>query len=363
MSLLITWIVFFAVSVLLFAVAPVVGRVKDEYGDPVFSKTGVSVLRFLGGAVAGILVVWVFTSVVVVIPPTHAAVMKNSYSGTARYTGSGWRAINPVVEEAVVYDMRLQEFQIGKPNVTAQDGTITEMLAVDAAADSPGLPLVYLVTTARVRYSRKDCPGSECDLVAIELQYGKQKWYDLVVDRMEMNTREVAGRNPYDYVGKKREDFADDVAGELEADMAGLAEFDYVGIPWYDFAPSTNEQLDQVAEREREIERVTQNITVAEQDQAKQKVEQDTAVIVAQKQAEARIAAAEGEKQASILRAEGEAEALRLVGNQLAANPLVIEYAKATGWDGKLPTMMGLSPVPFLDITAPTPELNLTTAP
>jgi len=246
--------------------------------------------------------------------------------------------------------MRLQEFQIGSPNKVDGAGNIIEMTAVDAGANSPGLPLVFLVVTARVKYSAEGCPSAECDLVDIELRYGKDKWGELVKDRMEMNAREVAKRNSYDYVGKNRDDFAEEVGDELKSDMDGLADFAYVGIPWYDFSKFINEQLDQVAERERELERRAQEVQVAKQELEKQKIDQQTAVMVAEKQAEVTITRAEAEKQASILEAEGEAEALRLVGAQLKANPLLIEYTKAQGWDGMLPKFMGMSPVPFLNI-------------
>jgi len=304
----------------------------------------------VGGALAAYLVISVITSFIVVVSPTHAAVLKNEWHGTARYVSPGWRFINPIIETAEKYDMRLQEFQIGKPNRVDGAGNIVEMLAVDAGSNSPGLPLVYLVTTARVKYSDAGCPGLECDLVRIELTYGKEKWAELVKDRMEMNTREVAGRNPYDYVGKNRDAFAEEVGKELKSDMRGLADFAYVGIPWYDFSTFINEQLDQVAERERELEREAQNVVIAQQQQAKIRVEQETAVLVAEKQAEAKILGAEGDKQSAILTAEGQAEALRLVGEQLASNPLVIEYTKAQGWNGALPKIMGVSPMPFMNI-------------
>lgn len=357
MTLLIIWIGLALLGVTVLSAANRIGREKpteDRYGrgrapDP---KTIAAVMRVAGVVSLAFLVLWVVTSTIIIVPPTHAAVMKNEFYGTARYAGPGWRLINPVIERVVIYDMRLQEFQIGQANVTDTAGNITEMRAVDAASNSPGLPLVYLVVTARVKYSADGCPGPECNLVDIELRYGKDKWSELVKDRMEMNAREVAGRRPYDYVGTRRDDFADEVDSELKDDLDSLANIAYVGIPWYDFSKFINEQLDQVAERERELERRAQEVQVAGQEQEKQKVEQETAIMVAEKQAEAKVRAAEGEKAAIILRAEGEAEALRLVGAQLKANPLLIEYQKAQGWNGKLPQYMGVGAVPFLNIEA-----------
>jgi len=341
MGLLIEWIVVGLVSLALFYAWRAAKKDRFEYA-----------WAFGGLGIIGVatLVIWIATSFIVVIPPTHAAVLKNELYGTARYVGPGWRFVNPIFERVEKYDMRLQEFQIGQPNKVDGAGNIVEMKAVDAGSNSPGLPLVYLVVTARVKYSADGCPGAECNLVDIELRYGKDKWGELVKDRMEMNAREVAGRNSYDYVGKNRDAFAVEVGQELTNDMAGLADFAYVGIPWYDFSKFINEQLDQVAERERELERRAQEVQVAKQEQEKQKIEQQTAVMVAEKQAEVTVTQAGAAKQSSILKAEGEAEALRLVGAQLRANPLLIEYTKAQGWNGVLPKFMGMSPVPFLDI-------------
>lgn len=353
MNLLIVWIVWAVFGCGLIVGAKVFGKQvpeKNEYGELAWAAWAPKVVKWGGVVVIAFLAINVVKSVVVVVPPTHAAVMKNELHGTARYASPGWRFVNPIIEKVEVYDMRLQEFQIGTPNEMDSVGNIVKMTAVDAGSNSPGLPLVYLVVTSRVKYSAEGCPGPECDLVDIELRYGKGKWSELVKDRMEMNAREVAGRNPYDYVGKNRDAFAGEVSTELEDDMDGLAEFAYVGIPWYDFSTFINEQLDQVAERERELERRAQDVEVAKQEQEKQRVEQQTAVMVAEQQAKVTITRAEAAKQSSILQAEGEAKALELVGTQLKANPLLIEFTKAQGWNGALPQFMGMSPVPFLDI-------------
>jgi regulator of protease activity HflC (stomatin/prohibitin superfamily) len=339
------------------------------------TKQAAASAMFVGVGLCLVALLWVVFSSLIAVPPTHAAILRNNLAGTARYVGPGWRWINPIVEVAQTYDMRNQEYQIGHPNKKdAADNVITDgMLAVDAASNSPGLPVVYLNVTARVRYSDNGCPGTGCDLVYIEMNYGQERWAHLVVDRMEMNAREIAGNNAYNYVGTDREGFAADVKEHLQSDMDGLAIFEFVGIPWYDFTKETNDQLDLVAERQREMERREQDIEIAKMEKQQREVQQDQAIMVAEKVAKEHVITADGEKKATIIRAEaqqeaaiiwaegerqkrlvvaqGEAEALDLVGQQLADNPELTEYKKWTEtWSGDLPNIVLGDTVPLFEI-------------
>jgi regulator of protease activity HflC (stomatin/prohibitin superfamily) len=68
----------------------------------------------------------------------------------------------------------------------------------------------------------------------------------------------------------------------------------------------------------------------------------------------ANVARAEGIKQANVLQAEGEAEAIRIIDQQLRANPTYLEWLKTQRWDGKLPLVIGEGGTPFIQI--PTEE-------
>lgn len=63
---------------------------------------------------------------------------------------------------------------------------------------------------------------------------------------------------------------------------------------------------------------------------------------VAQATAEANklIEQAKGDKAAAIARAEGQAEAIELVGQAMAKNPLYLELRRVETWDGKVPVYM-----------------------
>jgi len=60
---------------------------------------------------------------------------------------------------------------------------------------------------------------------------------------------------------------------------------------------------------------------------------------------------AKGDKDAAISRAEGQAQAIALVGQAMATNPLYLELRKVETWDGKLPTtMIPGSATPFVSV-------------
>jgi len=390
MSKLIVWVLMFFASVVLSIVG---ARIRKQAVNPdhdlraserASGKTMATVVQAASGVLFLILAVTVVVSTVVSIPVSHAAVIRNAPQGTARYVGPGWRFLNPLFETANVYDMRFKEYKIGQSNIKDASGTVIELNAVEASSNSPGLPVVMLVLTARARPSDGGCwcpepedpeydpevycmatPDTQaCDLVYIDIKHGEEGWVSLLLDRMYMNAKEVAGRNPYDYVGKDRDGFAMETLEEIREDTDGLANIVFFGIEDYDFSAETNAQLDLVAQKEREAERKEQEVMIETLDQQKLTVIGETAIIVAEKEAQAVVKRAEGiadatklgataEAFAILARAEAEAQGLALLNTQLANNPHLTEYRKwVGGWDGRLPAtiMSGSDATPLVQL-------------
>ena len=78
------------------------------------------------------------------------------------------------------------------------------------------------------------------------------------------------------------------------------------------------------------------------------KTEAQTAQTQAQGRANAAIAAAEGEAQSIEIRAKAQAEALRLVSEQIAANPSLIQYQYVQNLSDNVQLILLPSNSPFL---------------
>jgi regulator of protease activity HflC (stomatin/prohibitin superfamily) len=87
---------------------------------------------------------------------------------------------------------------------------------------------------------------------------------------------------------------------------------------------------------------------VAELNRDRASVEAETAEIEAEGRANARIAEARGEAEATLIEAGAEAEALRLVSEQIAANPNLIQYTYITELGDNVSLIIIPSNTPFL---------------
>jgi len=86
--------------------------------------------------------------------------------------------------------------------------------------------------------------------------------------------------------------------------------------------------------------------SIAAQEQAKAKIENETKVADAEAKKQVRILEAEGKAEQTRIAAEAESEANRLIRESLT--PELIEMKKASAWDGKLPAITG-GAIPLFD--------------
>lgn len=260
------------------------------------------ILLAIIGLVFGVLLSVVSQGVIVVEPQERAVVFETLSGNLGDPRGPGTHIIIPVLQEAKVYQVRQQEYTMsGDPNEGAQIGDdavvartsdgqevrldVTVLFNIDPAQ-------VNLVHTrweddylARfVRPTVRNLVRNEVSLYSAEELYG--------TERTEMETStETSIREAFQLEGLQLTGFL---------------------VRAINFTPEFSAAIE-----EKEIER--QKLQRAQTEAERVRTE-------AQGRADAAIEQARGESEAAILRAEAQAEALRLVSEQLASNPLLIQY-------------------------------------
>lgn len=119
---------------------------------------------------------------------------------------------------------------------------------------------------------------------------------------------------------------------------------DAVNFENVDFSPTYMQAIE---------EKQNAEVAVAKQQQvlAQKQVDAQITVTNAKATAEATLAQATADAQATRLRGDAEAAAIKAKSDALNASPSLVEYTKATRWDGKLPTtMVPGTAIPFLDV-------------
>ncbi len=98
---------------------------------------------------------------------------------------------------------------------------------------------------------------------------------------------------------------------------------------------------------------IQQEVAVRTQQQAleREKIDADIAITKAHGASESAKQAADGEAYATKVKATAEAEAIRIKGNALVSNPLIVELTKAQAWDGKLPQYNMGGVIPMINLS------------
>jgi regulator of protease activity HflC (stomatin/prohibitin superfamily) len=76
-------------------------------------------------------------------------------------------------------------------------------------------------------------------------------------------------------------------------------------------------------------------------------------VAAAKAEADKMIEAARGDAESTLLRAKADAEAIRIKGEALSENPKLVELSAVEKWNGTMPTFVGSSAVPFVQVPTP----------
>jgi regulator of protease activity HflC (stomatin/prohibitin superfamily) len=180
-------------------------------------------------------------------------------------------------------------------------------------------------------------------------RYGLKYWDTIITPVVPTEFKSVINSNNSVQIISSRDKMAADTADHVRAKLAeeGVV-LESVQLENIDFSPEYQHAIETAMQARADVQREEQVL-------AKKKVEAQQKIVDAKGKADAAIEDARGKAESTRLNAIQEAEALRVVGEQLAKNPLTIEKLKAERWDGKLPTTMPPgSTVPFINI-APTP--------
>ena len=297
-----------------------------------------------GGAILAILGVFLFFAFqlisrgVIVVQPTQVAVVFRTLSGeliTPREAGT--HVIVPVFEEAILYPINIQEYTMSGRSA---EGQLSGDDGVRARTQDGQVVLMDVTVFYRVE------PTTVNDLHV--------RWYETTVGRANYENefvrptvralvRDVVSKfTAREIYGETRTEMREEMARVVRERFAGeslsLTDLLLRDVTFSDQFTAAIEQA-QVAEQEalRAQIRVQQISQEADQRRVRAAGERDAA-----------IAGAEGEAQSIILRAQAEAEALRLVSEQVAANPGLIQYLYVQNLSDNVSIALVPSNSPFL---------------
>lgn len=279
--------------------------VSASQGRPV--RAGVSLAGI--GLVVGLLFS-VISQGILIIEPTQVAVIVNTLNGnleTPRRAGTS--IVVPVVQTYTLYPISQQEYTMAG---TTNEGSISGNDAVQARTTdgqevSLDITVLYNVNPENVN--------------TVHLRWQSRYQDNFVRPTVRGIVREVvAGYQAEQIYGTGR--------GEMELSMQDQVRqrFEEEGLALTDLLVRdiTFSELFRQAIEQKQI--ADQEAQQAELRVRQRESEASQARAVAAGQRDAEIARAEGEAQAIVLRAQAEAEALRLVSEQIAANPSLIQY-------------------------------------
>ncbi len=264
-------------------------------------------------AIAGIILCVVFSVVsqgILIVQPQEVAVVVNTLNGnleTPRRAGT--HIIVPVIQQTTLYPIEQQEYTMSG---TTNEGSVTGNDAVRARTvdgQEVGLDVTIL-------YSIDPDEAN-----TVHLRWQQRYESDFVRPTTRGIIRDVVSRyRAVDIYGERRSELEEAVTALLQSRMEeeGFILTDVLvrDITFSDQFSASIEQA-QIAQQDAERARLTVQQREQEADQLRAQ---------AQGERDAEITRAQGAAQATILQAQAQAEALRLVSEQIAANPMLIQY-------------------------------------
>jgi regulator of protease activity HflC (stomatin/prohibitin superfamily) len=172
----------------------------------------------------------------------------------------------------------------------------------------------------------------------------------VIIPAIQESVKQVTARFNAEELITKRETVKTEIEQQIKQRLATYnIVVETISITEFKFS----EQFTRAVEAKVEAE---QRALQAENDLRRIQIEAQQAEARAVGEQKSNIARAEGLKQANVLEAEGEAEAIRIIDEQLRANPNYLEWLKTQRWDGKLPLVLGEGGTPFIQIPTEEPE-------
>jgi regulator of protease activity HflC (stomatin/prohibitin superfamily) len=246
-----------------------------------------------------------------VLQPNEVAVVFNTVSGglSPQPLRSGTHIIVPVLQTATIYPIEQQQYTMSGvfDEGNRQGNDAVQARTRDGQEVSLDITVLYGINP------------DEANIVHTRWQNRYEN--DFIRPTVRGFVRDVvSGFRAQDIYGEQRSTMEDRIQALLTTRMAeeGLTLTDLL-VRDINFSEQFTAAIEQAQIAEQEAERARLRVQ-----QIQQEAEQARAQALGQR--DAQIARAEGEAQAIILRAQAQAEALRLVSEQIAANPALIQY-------------------------------------
>lgn len=287
-------------------------------------------------AVFGLIFGLVFTIVgqgILVVEPTQVGVIFNALAGDLEEParGPGTSIIIPGIQQVFIYPTAQQEYTMSSiPNegATAGDNAVIA-LTQDGQRVWLDITVIYRIDRSNANF--------------VHLNWQDRYENDFIRPTVRSITRDVvSGFEAEDIYGVSREE----MGGQIEDRMRTRMESQGLTLTSLlvrevrfteEFAAAIEDKViaDQRAQQAE--------IRVREEEQRAQQVR-----VTAQGARDATIAAAEGRARSIILVAEANAEALRIVSEQIAANPLLIQYLYVQNLSDNVSIALVPTGTPFL---------------
>jgi regulator of protease activity HflC (stomatin/prohibitin superfamily) len=261
------------------------------------------------GLVVGLLFS-VISQGILIVQPREVAVVFQTISGELEQPRrSGTHIVIPVLQTATIYPIEQQEYTMSgmdeEGQVTGDDGVRGR--SIDGQEVFVDFTVLYSIDPANVN--------------TVHVRWQDRYQDDFVRPTLRGLARDAISRfTAEDIFGERRTELGDSLEELLRVrmDEEGFILTDLL-IRDVTFSDEFSQSIEarQIAEQEAQRAR----FRVQQEQQEAERVR-----VRAQGARDADIARAEGEAQAIVLRAQAQAEALRLVSEQIAANPSLIQY-------------------------------------
>ncbi len=303
--------------------------VAASQGRPVRGGALLSLLGLIVGLVFSIV-----SQGILVLLPNEAAVIFNTVGGDfspSRYGGTS--VIVPVLQTASVYPVNQQSFSmVAEASVgETRDDEPVEARSIDGQEVTIDVTILYSIN-----------PDND-SLQNFHVRWGNRYRLEFIRPTARSVVREAVARfRAEDIYGEGRTEMEETMEQlmrtRIEREGFVLTDLLVRGVQFSDqFRQSVEEKLVAEQEAQRAIFQVQQEQQDAERVRVRAAGTRDAA-----------IAEAEGRARATILQAEAEAEALRLVSQQIAANPSLIQYIYVQNLSDQVRLALVPSNTPFL---------------
>jgi regulator of protease activity HflC (stomatin/prohibitin superfamily) len=262
-------------------------------------------------AVAGLIVGLLFSAIsqgILLVEPTEVTVIVNTLSGELDPTPrrGGTHIIVPVVQQPFRYPLVQQTVTMDGDANAADSGEVVARSS-DGQEVRLDISIIYSVDPVNVN--------------TLHLNWQNRYPDQFVVPQARGIIRDaVSGFEADDIYAGGREALSDTAAERLRTRLAadGLVLSDLI-IRDITFSQQYADAIEQAQVAAQEAQRARLVVQQRQQEAEQRRVE-------AQGLRDAEVTRAEGQAQATILQARAEAEALRLVSEQIAANPRLVQY-------------------------------------